>query len=70
MGQPRLGSTLTAQCRFLALTILGAYVVLNALLALCAPLIARWPMYGITAVTVPPTVLAMIYLVIPLARRL
>jgi antibiotic biosynthesis monooxygenase (ABM) superfamily enzyme len=61
---------LIARCRFLASAILGAYVVLNSLLALCAPVIAHWPMYGITAVTVPPMVLTMIYLVIPLARRL
>jgi hypothetical protein len=62
--------SLVAECRFLAVAIVGAYVVLNALLAACAPVIAHWPMYGITAVTIPPTVLAMVYLVIPLARRL
>jgi antibiotic biosynthesis monooxygenase (ABM) superfamily enzyme len=70
MGNLQAGPSLIARCRFLALAIVGGYIVLNSLLAVCAPVIAHWPMYGITAVTVPPMVLTMIYLVIPLARRL
>jgi hypothetical protein len=70
MSLPRIRLSLIAQCRFLGSAIIGAYVVLNTLLAASAPVVAHWPMYGVTALTVPPTVLAMIYVVIPLARRL
>ncbi|HLH93056.1 MAG TPA: hypothetical protein VKX28_31925 [Xanthobacteraceae bacterium] len=63
-------SPLIARCRFLAAAMLGAYVVLNALLAAVTPITVHWPVYGVTALTIPPMVLAMIYLVIPLARRL
>jgi hypothetical protein len=61
--------SLFSRCRFLAIAMLGAYLVLNLLLALTAALTANWPIYGITALTVPPMVLAMVYIVIPLARR-
>ena len=62
-------SPFIVRCRFLAAAMLGAYVVLNTLLAAVAPLTAHWPIYGVTALTIPPMVLAMVYLVIPLARR-
>lgn len=62
-------SPLITRCRFLAAAMLGAYAVLNALLAAVAPVTVHWPVYGVTALTIPPMVLAMVYLVIPLARR-
>jgi hypothetical protein len=58
-----------ARCRFLAILMLGAYVLINAILAALAPLTAGWPIWKITALAVPPMVLGMVYLVIPLARR-
>jgi hypothetical protein len=69
MISPKNQSVLLARCRFLAVAMLGAYVVLNVLLVAVAPITAHWPIYGVTAVTVPPMVLTMIYLVIPIARR-
>jgi hypothetical protein len=62
-------SPIVSRCRFLAAAILGAYLILNVLLKISAPLTAHWPTYGVTAVAVPPMVLAMIYVVIPIARR-
>jgi hypothetical protein len=62
-------SALIARCRFLGVAMVGAYVVLNGLLVAVAPVTKHWPVLGVTAVTVPPMVLAMVYLVIPLARR-
>lgn len=58
-----------AHVRFVAVAMLGAYVVINALLALLSPLTAGWPFPALTAVVVPPMVIAMIHLVIPIARR-
>ena len=58
-----------ARIRFLAVAMLGAYLILNLLLALLSPLTAQWPTPAVTALAVPPMVLAMVYLVIPLARR-
>lgn len=60
---------LLAKSRFLAAAMAGAYTVLNVLLALLAPLTEGWPTYGTTAIAVPPMVLAMVYVVIPLARK-
>jgi antibiotic biosynthesis monooxygenase (ABM) superfamily enzyme len=70
MSQSPIAPSLAARGRFLAAAIGGAYVVLNGLLTAAAPLTAKWPVYAVTAVTVPPMVLVMIYVVIPLARRL
>ncbi len=58
-----------AHSRFVATTMIGAYLIINALLAVIAPLTAGWPTAGMTAIVVPPMVLAMIHIVIPLARR-
>jgi len=63
-------SLLAAHGRFLAPAIGGAYVVLNALMTVLAPLTKGWPVYGVTAVTAPPMVVVMVYVVMPLARRL
>ncbi len=65
--QPRF--PLLAKSRFLAAAMVGAYTVLNALLAVLAPLTEGWSTYGTTAIAVPPMVLAMVYVVIPLARK-
>lgn len=58
-----------APIRFAATAMVGAYLVINLLLALVTPLTSGWPLPALTAVVVPPMVLAMIHLVIPLARR-
>jgi antibiotic biosynthesis monooxygenase (ABM) superfamily enzyme len=58
-----------ARFRFLAVAMLGAYLSLNLLLALLSPVTAQWPTVAVTALAVPPMVLAMVYLIIPLARR-
>ncbi|BBF93124.1 hypothetical protein [Blastochloris tepida] len=60
---------LLGRARFLAIAMSGAYLFLNALMLLTSPLTAGWPMWGVTALNVPPMVLAMVHLVIPLARR-
>jgi hypothetical protein len=65
----RVSTSLLARGRFLAVAMVGAYLILNALLALLAPLTAHWPTYAVTAVAVPPMVLAMVHIVIPLAKR-
>lgn len=54
--------------RFLGTLMLGAYLLINLILAALAPLTAGWPMWGVTALAVPPMVLGMVYLVMPLAR--
>ncbi len=56
--------------RFLAVTTVGAYVVINLLMVLLRPVTRGLPQLGMTALIVPPMVLAMVHLVIPLARRL
>jgi len=62
-------SRLTSRLRFLVVAILGAYAAINLLLAVLAPLTAGWPIFGVTALAVPPMVLAMVYGVIPIAFR-
>lgn len=58
-----------ARCRFLAILTVTAYALINIILAALGPLISGWPMWAVTAVAVPPMVLAMVYVVIPMARR-
>lgn len=70
MSLPRPFVSVFARLRFLLLAMLGAYTVLNLLLLLLAPLTVHWPTYAVTALAVPPMVLAMVHAVIPLARRL
>ncbi|GAU80656.1 hypothetical protein [Bosea sp. BIWAKO-01] len=55
--------------RFLGTLMVGAYLLINALLTLLAPLTAGWSTWSVTALAVPPMVLGMVYLVIPIARR-
>lgn len=59
----------TAQLRFLGATMVGAYAVLNALMLILKPITQGMPPLASTALVVPPMVLAMVYLVIPMARR-
>jgi len=70
MGSPSSVSRLASRLRFLAVATGGAYAAINVLLALLAPLTQGWPTLGVTAVAVPPMVLAMVYGVIPIAFRL
>jgi hypothetical protein len=58
-----------ARLRFLGTLMLGAYLLINAILALLAPLTTGWSTWSVTALAVPPMVLGMVYLVIPIARR-
>ncbi|MCA0375595.1 MAG: hypothetical protein LCH84_07990 [Gemmatimonadetes bacterium] len=55
--------------RFLGATMLGAYLVLNTLMLLLRPFTQGMSPFLSTALLVPPMVLAMVYAVIPLARR-
>lgn len=66
---PRFCADLVSRLRFLAIAMVGAYAALNLLLAGLSPFTAGWPTYAVTGVAVPPMVLAMVYAVIPLARR-
>lgn len=58
-----------ARLRFLGTLMLGAYLLINAILALLAPLTTGWSTWSVTALAVPPMVLGMVHLVMPLARR-
>ena len=58
-----------ARLRFLGTLMLGAYLLINAILAVLAPLTPGWSTWSVTALAVPPMVLGMVYLVIPIARR-
>lgn len=58
-----------ARLRFLGTLMLGAYLLINALLLALTPLTSGWPTWSVTALAVPPMVLGMVYLVMPLARR-
>lgn len=61
--------SLSARIRFLGATMVGAYLVINALMLILTPITQGLPRLGFTAVLVPPMVLAMVYLVIPVAKR-
>lgn len=56
--------------RFLGILMLGAYILINVILAGLAPVTAGWPIWATTALAVPPMVVGMVYLVIPFARRM
>lgn len=64
-----LPSRLASRLRFLIVAIVGAYAAINLVLAALAPFTAGWPIFGVTALAVPPMVLAMVYAVIPIAFR-
>jgi hypothetical protein len=57
------------QLRFLAAVMLGAYVAINGLMLILAPIMRGMTPLASTAVLVPPMVLAMVYVVIPIAKR-
>ena len=58
-----------AHLRFLGLMMIGAYALINAILALLSPLTAGWPIWASTLLAVPPMVMGMVHLVLPFARR-
>jgi len=64
-----LVSRLASRLRFLVVATVGAYAAINLVLAALAPFTAGWPIFGVTALAVPPMVLAMVYGVIPVAFR-
>ncbi len=55
--------------RFLGTMMLGAYGLINAILALLSPLTEGWPTWLVTLLAVPPMVLGMVHLVLPVARK-
>lgn len=57
------------RARFLGTTMLGAWVALNAVMMLLKPITRGMTPLLSTAIIVPPMVLAMVYLIIPIARR-
>lgn len=59
----------TAHLRFLGATMLGAYLVLNLLMLALRTITRGMPPLLSTALLVPPMVLAMVYVVIPVAKR-
>jgi len=69
MSVSSCSSRFASRLRFLLVAILGAYAAINILLAVLAPVTQGWPTSGVTALAVPPMVLAMVYGVIPLAFR-
>ena len=69
MSQSPSLPAILGRLRFLGTLMLGAYLLINALLALLSPLTAGWSTWSVTALAVPPMVLGMVYLVIPIARR-
>jgi len=60
---------LQSRVRFLATAMVGAYVVLNALMLAVRPFTAGMTPLVSSAIIVPPMVLAMVYLVIPVAKK-
>ena len=58
-----------AHIRFLLTLMMGAYLLINGILALIGPLTTGWPIWAVTALAVPPMVIGMVHLVIPIARR-
>ncbi|NMN57523.1 uncharacterized protein (DUF983 family) [Xanthobacter sp. SG618] len=58
-----------AHLRFLGLMMIGAYALINAILALLSPITAGWPIWASTLLAVPPMVMGMVHLVLPIARR-
>jgi hypothetical protein len=55
--------------RFLGTLMIGAYVVLNVLMLALKPVTHGMTPLLSTALLVPPMVLAMVYVVIPIAKR-
>lgn len=55
--------------RFLGAAMIGAYVTINVLMFALRPVTQGMSPFASTALLVPPMVLAMVYLVIPVARR-
>lgn len=58
-----------ARLRFLGVANIGAYIAINVLMITLKPFTHALPPLASTAVLVPPMVLAMVYVVIPIAKR-
>jgi antibiotic biosynthesis monooxygenase (ABM) superfamily enzyme len=58
-----------ARFRFLGAAMVGAYLVINLLMFLLRPVVEGMHPFASTALLVPPMVLAMVYVVIPVAKR-
>ncbi len=69
MNRISAAAAIAAQLRFLAISMLGAYALINGLLAALALFVSDWPRWATTGLAVPPMVLGMVYFVIPFARR-
>ncbi len=57
-----------AHLRFLGLMMVGAYLLINLILALLSPLTVDWPVWVTTLCAVPPMVVGMVHVVLPLSR--
>lgn len=55
--------------RFLAVTMLGAYIAINIIMMALKPVTSGMAPLVSTAIVVPPMVMAMVYVIIPIARR-
>ncbi|MGQ3676599.1 hypothetical protein ACT6QH_14025 [Xanthobacter sp. TB0139] len=53
--------------RFLALMMVGAYLLINAILYVLAPLTEGWPIWLTTLVAVPFMVIGMVHVIAPFA---
>jgi hypothetical protein len=62
-------SPMFGRLRFLAILMLGAYLLINLILLALSPWTAGWSTWSVTALAVPPMVLGMVYLIMPIARR-
>jgi hypothetical protein len=58
-----------APFRFLGVLMVGAYLILNVLMLALKPVTHGMTPFLSTALLVPPMVLAMVYVVIPVAKR-
>lgn len=54
--------------RFLALMMVGAYLLINLIMGLLSPFTSGWPVWATTLCAVPPMVVGMVHVVLPLAR--
>lgn len=57
-----------AHLRFLAIMMVGAYVLINLILAVLSHFTDGWPVWISTLVAVPLMVLGMVHVITPVAR--
>ena len=68
MARPTPNPSL-ARLRFLGTLMLGAYLLINALLLALKPVTGGWPVWSVTALAVPPVVLGIWWFVRRLRAR-